>query len=106
MELKIGNKKYDVEYTLRGFFVYEQITGMPFNADKLLNEYTLLYAFLTANNKGFQMTFEDFIKECDKDDTIFITFRNWFVDTLKQKALLLSGPTESAEPDNGDKKKD
>lgn len=103
MKLKIENKTYDVEYTLRSFFVYEQITGMPFAADKLLNEYTLLYAILIANNRGFEMTFEGFIEACDKDNTIFISFRNWFVETLKQKALLLP---ESAEPDDTDKKKD
>lgn len=103
MKIRIEDQEYNIEYTLRGFFVYEQITGTHFVADKLVNEYTLLYAMLIAGNKSFRMAFDEFIEACDKEPGIYIAFRNWFVETLKQKALLI---TESSEPEEGVKKKD
>ena len=103
MEIRIENQEYNIEYTLRGFFVYEQITGTHFVADKLMNEYTLLYAMLIAGNKGFRMTFDEFIEACDRDASIYIAFRNWFVETIKQKALFMA---ESSEPEEDVKKKD
>lgn len=100
--IKIGNQEYILKYTVRALFAYEQITGTPFTPDKLLNEYTLLYAILIANNNDFRLTFDEFINECDEDQSIFIEFREWFLDVLKQKALL---QTESADKDDPDDKK-
>lgn len=98
--IKIGKQEYFLKYTIRALFVYEQITGTSFNPDKLLNEYTLFYAILIANNENFRLSFEEFISFCDNDQTIFIEFRKWFLDVLKQKALL-----QKEEPED-DKKKD
>lgn len=101
--IKIRDKAYDLRYTVRALFAYEQITGVSFNPGKLLNEYTLLYAILIANNANFRLTFEELIDECDNDQSIFIEFRRWFLNVLKQKALLLG---ESDDQVSDDKKKD
>lgn len=101
--IKIDNQEYILKYTVRALFAYEQITGASFTPDKLLNEYTLLYAILIANNTNFRLTFEEFIDKCDEDQSIFIEFRKWFLDVLRQKALL---QTESEELELDNKKKD
>lgn len=102
--IRIGNQEYFLKYTVRGLFVYEQITGTTFSPDKLLNEYTLLYAILIACNEGFCMTFEDLINACDEDPAIFIEFRKWLIGVLKQKAILVGAEVE--ESSEGVKKKD
>ncbi|WP_229058504.1 MULTISPECIES: hypothetical protein [Parabacteroides] len=101
--IKIGNQEYLLKYTVRALFVYEQITGTSFSPDKLLNEYTLLYAILIANNTNFSLTFEELIELCDQDQSIFIEFRKWFLNVLKQKCLLHD---ESEKQLEDDKKKD
>lgn len=101
--IKIGEQEYKLKYTVRALFTYEQITGTSFTPDKLLNEYTLLYSILIANNVNFHLSFDEFIKLCDDDQNIFIEFRKWFLDVLKQKALL-QGEVEDHKAD--DKKKD
>lgn len=103
MEIKIADNEYILKYTLRGLFVYEQITGTTFSPDKLLNEYTLFYSILLANNAGFHMTFDDFINACEENAHLFLTFRKWLIETLKQKALLTM---ENPETDSDSKKKD
>ena len=103
MKIIIGNKEYKLKYTIRSLFVYEQITGVSFSPDKLINEYTLMYAILVANNDDFSLTFEEFIKLCDEDVNAFIEFRNWLLDVLKQQVLW---QTDNQEKESDDKKKD
>lgn len=97
MNIKIAENNYQLKYTVRSLFVYEQITGTTFNPDKLLNEYTLLFAVLIANNKDFRLSFDEFINFCDEDPRIFLDFRKWLIEELKQKSFLLNA-TEEAEP--------
>lgn len=99
--ITIGNEVYELKYTVRALFVYEQITGLPFAPDKLINEYTLMYAILLANNERFNLVFDEFIALCDNDQNIFLNFRIWLLDVLKQKVLF-----QNAQSEEGNKKKD
>lgn len=103
MIISIENEEYLLKYTIRSLFVYEQITGATFTPDKLLNEYTFMYSVLMANNENFNLQFDEFIVKCDNDENLFLTFRKWLLNVLKQKALL---QVEEQNLDNEDKKKD
>lgn len=93
----IQGKNYELKWTIRGRFIFEQIVGRAFDPSKLMDEYVLLYSLLLANNGDtFLIPFEEFISECDKDRSIFIEYRKWFLDVVKQEALVLQG-VESAE---------
>ncbi|RHO65977.1 hypothetical protein DW083_19825 [Parabacteroides sp. AF48-14] len=89
MEIKIRGVDYTLRYTARGLFIYEQIVGVPFSPDKLLNEYTLMYSMILANNRHFSMLFDEFIDVCDDEPTLFSDFRKWLVRELKQKSQLM-----------------
>lgn len=65
---------YKLRYTLRSFFIYEQITGASYDSEKLSNSYILLYATLCACNSEFALSFEALIDTCDEDPNIFKTF--------------------------------
>ncbi|MBC8603160.1 hypothetical protein H8784_15725 [Parabacteroides acidifaciens] len=100
--IKIGDNEYILKYTVRALFIYERITGLSFSPDKLINEYTLMYAILIANNNNFNLMFEDFISLCDENPGIFLEFRRWLLDTLKRLSLF---QTENQDQDPDDKKK-
>lgn len=104
MVLQINENEYKIKYTIRGLFIYEQLTGTTFNPDRLLNEYTLMYALLVANNDGLNMTFDEFIQCCDDNASIFQTFRKWLITELKQQALLMGA--EESKKEEKPKKKD
>lgn len=96
----IQGVNYELKWTIRGRFVFEQIAGRPFDPSKIMDEYVLLYSLLLANNPDtFVLPFEEFIDECDKDKKIFVEFRKWFLDVVKQEAMLIS------ESENAEKKK-
>ena len=61
--ISLNGKDFSLKYTLRAFFVFESISGYPFQFGKLLDEYILFYSFLIASNKdSFNMEFDEFIE--------------------------------------------
>ena len=70
--ISLNGKDFSLKYTLRAFFVFESISGYPFQFGKLLDEYILFYSFLIASNKdSFNMEFDEFIELCENDLTLF-----------------------------------
>ena len=98
MIVTIGNKDYELHYTLRGFFVYEEITEKPFSYDKSINAYILMYSMLQACNKELAMNFDEFIDYCDKDITLFRTFTDMLAEQAKRDS-------DMVQPSSDDKKK-
>ena len=60
--ISLNGKDFSLKYTLRAFFVFESISGYPFQFGKLLDEYILFYSFLIASNKEFKEFILDEIK--------------------------------------------
>lgn len=64
-----------MKYTLRSLFVYEGLTGRPYEGKLLQDAYVLCYATLLACNPDrFSLTFDEFIIECDENPDIFSNF--------------------------------
>lgn len=101
--ITIGNEVYELKYTVRALFVYEQITGGAYTPGRLMDDYILLYSILLAANESFDVAFDDFISKCDEDPNIFNEFKKWFLNILKQRALLQG---EAKDQNQDDKKKD
>lgn len=70
----IKGVEYNLRYTLRALFIYEELKGEPYSGDKAINSYILLFTMLIANNKDFSLNFEDIIDACDSDPSIFQEF--------------------------------
>ena len=80
-------KDFSLKYTLRAFFVFESISGYPFQFGKLLDEYILFYSFLIASNKdSFNMEFDEFIELCENDLTLFEQFKEFILDEIKLRS--------------------
>lgn len=102
--IKIRGEEYQLKYTLRSHFLYEEITGTSFTPSKMLNVYTFLFCVLLANNDHFKMDFEDFINEIDENPDMNASFMKWMNDEYKKRRLM-SDSNENEEDVEGDKKK-
>ena len=85
--ISLNGKDFSLKYTLRAFFVFESISGYPFQFGKLLDEYILFYSFLIASNKdSFNMEFDEFIDSCENDLTLFNQFKALLLDEIKLRS--------------------
>ena len=42
--VEIKGVEYNIKYTLRALFIYEELKGEPYSSDRTMNNYILLYA--------------------------------------------------------------
>ncbi|MFR3100803.1 MAG: hypothetical protein ACLTNJ_09325 [Parabacteroides distasonis] len=83
--ITIKKRDYILKYTLRAFFIFENLTGKQFEFGRMLDEYLLFYSVLLANNKDtFLMSFDEFVEACDFDPSLFASFKEFFVKQLEQ----------------------
>lgn len=81
--ITIKKQEYVLKYTLRAFFIFENLTGRRFSFGRTLDEYLLFYSILLANNKDtFLMPFDEFIEACESDPALFLSFKEFFVKRL------------------------
>lgn len=85
MKAIIEGKEYEVNYSLRMFYIYEGITGSIFTGGTLLSVSLLLYSALLAGNDGFPYTFDRFVDILDKDETLLDNFNNWLTEELEKR---------------------
>ncbi|MFK2699123.1 hypothetical protein ACIXR5_06720 [Bacteroides fragilis] len=82
--ITIKKQKYILKYTLRAFFIFENLTGRQFAFGRMLDEYLLFYSILLANNKDtFLMPFDEFIEACESDPALFLSFKEFFVKEIE-----------------------
>lgn len=100
MEITIKGKQYKVKYTIRALFVFEQITGKPFNIATLFDNYLFFYCLILANNPDNILDFDDYLDAIDSDKDLYLQLSTVIESYQKYDNLL------SAEDDSDDKKKD
>ena len=85
--ISLNGKDFSLKYTLRAFFVFESISGYPFQFGNMLDEFLLFYSFLLASNQElFKMEFEEFIELCENDLTLFEQFKEFILDEIKLRS--------------------
>ncbi len=102
--ISLNGKDFSLKYTLRAFFVFESISGYPFQFGKMLDEFLLFYSFLLASNQElFKMEFEEFIELCENDLTLFEQFKEFILDEIKLRSQS-AGNDVKKEGDNAETK--
>ena len=87
--ISLNEKEFILKYTLRAFFVFESISGYPFQFGKMLDEFLLFYSFLIASNQdSFQLQFDEFIELCENDLTLFEQFKEFILEEIKRRSQL------------------
>lgn len=102
MKVVISDKEYEIKYSLRAQFVYEQIAGVPFSPAKMLNVYLLIYCCLLCFNDTFRITFDQFIDRLDQDPALNRNLIQW----ITMEANLLSNLTGDKNDNNGNEEID
>ena len=100
-QIEIKGKNYNIKYTIRALFLFEQITKKPFKIETLLDNYVFFYSMILANNKDDIISWDDFIDALDEDPTLFKRLAE-VVDKQEKKDNLFSDEEESKE---GEQKK-
>lgn len=80
MKITINGKDYKVRYTIRALFIFEQITGKPFEIKTLLDNYVFLYSMILANNDVNPIMWDEFIDALDNDKDLIDTLNKIVTD--------------------------
>lgn len=99
-KVKIGKKYFNVKKTIRSLFIFEQITKRPFSVNSMLDNYLLIYCAVIANNPDADLSWEQFIDELDKDNTLMQRLNEALLEDKIDKLI-----SEGDEPEEGDKEK-
>ena len=102
-KIKIKGKNYNLKYTIRALFIFEQITGKPFKIETLLDNYVFFYSIILANNMDKEniISWDEFIDELDKNPNLFSVI-NDAIDDKQEKDKIFQ--TEEVKDDKGEKK--
>ena len=92
--MEINGKKYNLKYSLRSMFAFEEITGKAFEVKTLLDTYILAYACIIANPDNPSLEFNDFINYCDEHADVIEDFNKFMSDELNRRELLKKKVTE------------
>ncbi|MDR5579858.1 hypothetical protein BJP75_00012650 [Bacteroides thetaiotaomicron] len=95
MEIQIKGTAYNIRYTIRAMFVFEQITGKVFRLENLTDYYLFYYSLLVANNPDLQMTFEDFINECDDEPALVIQLQDFLSKEMEKQSAFICDTVDS-----------
>lgn len=70
MTITINNTEYKLKYTIRALFIFEQITGKPFEIKTLLDNWIFFYSIILANNPDNPLDWEEFLDAIDNDSNL------------------------------------
>lgn len=97
MIIELNKKEYNIKYTLRGIFIFEQITGKSFSISNTMDEYLFFYSMLLANNKDTTLTFDEFIDILDEEPEKVKEFTDFLTATFKVNSQLSNKEEENEE---------
>lgn len=100
-KIQINGNEYNIKYTIRSLFIFEQITGKAFKIETLLDNYVFFYSMLLACNPDNIITWDGFIDALDADPNLFVKI-NDVVTEQQGKDELLNGGDDT---DNNDPQK-
>lgn len=86
--MEILGKNYEFKYSLRTCFVFEEITGKPFEVKTLFDTYILAYACIVVNTDNPPLDFNDFLDACDENPGIIEEFNKFMSNETKKRELL------------------
>ncbi len=100
-KIKIKGKNYNIKYTIRALFIFEQITGKPFKIETLLDNYLFFYSMILANNqdKSEILSWDDFIDALDNDPNLFGKINNAVEQQQKQDKIFNQEDSTDTDPE-------
>lgn len=87
MKIKIKGTNYDVKYSLRAMFVWEQVMDRTFNLKTTLDNIMFFYCMLLSSNPDKTLSWDDFIDALDTDPTISKQLEQIVVEQVTKQQL-------------------
>ena len=84
--ITINEKTYEFKYSLRAMFMWEEITGKPFEIKTTLDTYILCYVCLLAGSEK-ELDFNDFIDWCDSHPEVIDEFNAYMSSEMKKRSM-------------------
>lgn len=89
-QITINGKNYNIKYSLRALFIFEQITNRPFEIKTLLDNYIFFYSMILASNKDKEpLDWDEFIDALDNNPNL-MTDMNEVVENQQKVDKLIS----------------
>lgn len=102
-QIEINGKSYNLKYTVRCLFIFEQITGKSFKIETLLDNYLFYYSMILANNPDNPLDWDEFLDAMDDDPTLFKRMSEIIEQQQKKDEIFNSGDEKGSK--KGSKKK-
>lgn len=99
-KININGKDYNLKYSVRSLFLFEQITKKSFKIETLLDNYVFFYCLILANNRDNTLEWDEFIDAMDEDETLFKRMSDIVTKQQKKNELFDDNETN----DDGEKK--
>ena len=96
--IEINGKQYNIKYTIRALFIFEQISDKSFKLESLLDNYLLFYSMILACNSDNVLTWDEFIDAIDNDPQLMVKLNEAVEAQQKQDNIF------HQDEDNGEKK--
>lgn len=93
-KIRIKGKNYNVKYSIRAIFLWEQMTGRKFSVETTLDNYVFFYAMILANNPDNVLEWDDFLDAMDTD-TKLITQLAGIVESYNKKQNLFDSKEDT-----------
>ena len=105
-KIKIKGKNYNIKYTIRALFIFEQITNKPFKIETLLDNYIFFYSMILANNqdKAEIISWDDFLDALDNDPNLFTKINSAVMDKEEKDKIFAPSEDDVKADDDGEKK--
>lgn len=94
-QITINGKNYNIKYSLRALFIFEQITNRPFEIKTLLDNYIFFYSMILASNKEDILDWDKFIDALDNNPSLINEMNKIVIE--QQKVDKLINPDNSKE---------
>jgi hypothetical protein len=89
--IDINGKSYEFKYSLRAMFIWEEVTGRPFEVKTLLDTYILAYACIVANPDNPALEFSELIDYADQYPEVMDEFNKYLNEEMKRRETLSAG---------------
>ena len=85
--ITINEKNYELKYSLRSMFVWESITGRPFEISTLMDTYIFFYCCIIADQNNPELDFDSFINACDENPALMQEFGEFMKNETEKREL-------------------
>ena len=95
-QIEINGKKYNIKYTIRSLFIFEQITKKKFAIESTLDNYIFFYSMILACNKDEILDWDEYINAMDENPNLIKEMSEVLEENMKKSKLFEEEQKESS----------